>query len=106
MSKKRQKKNYSAKQKSKMVLELLGNEKTLAEIASQYEVHPKNLQNWKAQFLDNMEGIFEQSKELKEQRDKLKNHQDEIDELHRQNGKLNAQLEWAKKKVEELGLGD
>lgn len=106
MSQKRQKKTYSAKEKSKMVLELLGNEKTLSEIASQYEVHPKNLQNWKAQFLENMEGVFDQGKQLKAHRDTLKSHQDEIDELHRQNGKINAQLEWAKKKVKELGLED
>ena len=51
MSQKRQKKTYRAKEKSKRVLALLGNEKTLSEIASQYEVHPKNLQNWKTQFL-------------------------------------------------------
>jgi transposase-like protein len=40
MSQKRQKKTYSAKEKSTMVLALLENEKTLSEIASQYEVHP------------------------------------------------------------------
>ena len=106
MSQKRQKKTYSAKEKSKMVLALLGNEKTLSEIASQYEVHPKNLQNWKTQFLENMACVFDQGKEMKANRDMLKSHQDEIDELHRQNGKINAQLEWAKKKVKELGLED
>ena len=41
--------------------------------------------------------IFDQGKEMKANRDTLKSHQDEIDELHRQNGKINAQLEWAKK---------
>ena len=87
-----------------MVLALLGNEKTLSEIASQNEVHPKNLQNWKTHFLENMACVFDQGKEMKANRDTLKSHQDEIDELHRQNGKINAQLEWAKKKLRSLDL--
>jgi len=33
--------------KSKLVLEVLKNEKTLAEIASDNNITPKNLQNWK-----------------------------------------------------------
>ena len=45
MSKKRT--NYSADFKSRLVLEVLKNDKTLAEIASANSITPKNLQNWK-----------------------------------------------------------
>jgi putative transposase len=38
---------YSAEFKSKLVLEVLKNEKTLQEIASANNITPKNLQNWK-----------------------------------------------------------
>jgi putative transposase len=48
MSRKRT--TYSADFKAKLVLEVLEGEKTLNEIASQYEVVPKNLVNWKKQF--------------------------------------------------------
>ncbi|WP_022942262.1 transposase, partial [Psychromonas hadalis] len=51
MSKKRT--TYSAEFKSRLVLELLENEKTIAEIASKNNITPKNLQNWKKIFLDN-----------------------------------------------------
>ena len=44
MSKKRT--TYSAEFKAKTVLEILEGEKTLNEIASQYSLLPKNLQNW------------------------------------------------------------
>ncbi|GFO73401.1 transposase, IS6 family [Bathymodiolus japonicus methanotrophic gill symbiont] len=46
---------YSAEFKSKLVLEVLKNEKTLQEIASANNIAPKNLQNWKKIFLDNAE---------------------------------------------------
>ena len=51
MSRKRT--TYSAEFKAKVVLEILEGEKTLNEIASKYDLLPKNLQNWKKQFLEN-----------------------------------------------------
>ena len=56
MSKKRT--VYSAEFKSKLVLELLEGEETLNQLASKYEILPKNLINWKKQFLDNMSLAF------------------------------------------------
>jgi len=44
MSKKRT--VYSAEFKSKLVLELLKNEKTVSEIASANNITPQNLNNW------------------------------------------------------------
>ena len=101
----KQNKTYSGKLKAKIVMEALKNERTIAEIASEYKTHPKNIQNWRRQFMENMGSIFEQEQHLKQYKRKLREKQDTIDELHRQNGKMNTQLEWAKKKVEELELG-
>ena len=50
MSRKRA--TYSADFKAKRVIEVLEDEKTLNEIATKHELLPKNLQNWKKQFLD------------------------------------------------------
>jgi putative transposase len=50
---------YSAEFKSKLVLEVLKNEKTLQEIASTNNITPKNLQNWKKIFLENAEIAME-----------------------------------------------
>jgi putative transposase len=47
-------KSYSAEFKAKLVLEVLKGEKTINEIASTYGIIPKNLINWKKQFLENM----------------------------------------------------
>jgi transposase len=45
-------KQYSAAFKARVVKELLKGEKTLAQIASEYEVHPTQLKNWRAVALE------------------------------------------------------
>ena len=77
MSRKRT--TYSAEFKAKAVLEILEGEKTLNEIASKYKLLPKNLQNWKKQFLENAFLAFDKStvtKEYKEEIEKLKKAKD------------------------------
>jgi len=77
MSRKRT--TYSAEFKAKRVIEVLEGEKTLNEIASKHELLPKNLQNWKKQFLDNASLAFDKSSvvnEYKEEIDKLKKAKD------------------------------
>ncbi len=54
--------NFSAEQKTKIVLEILDAEKRLAEISKQYELTSKTLQNWKKQFLENASLVFEPAK--------------------------------------------
>ena len=50
---------YTAALKTKLVLEVLKEEKTLVEIASANKITPKNLQNWKKIFLENAEMAME-----------------------------------------------
>ncbi len=57
MSKKRT--VYGVAFKTKLVLDVLQNEETLAQISSRYSVMPQNLQNWKKVFLDNSEIAME-----------------------------------------------
>jgi putative transposase len=49
-----------------LVLEVLKEDKTLAEIASANKITPLNLQNWKKTFLANAELAMEPSKAIKE----------------------------------------
>jgi|GEM_PF-4974131 len=39
--------------KAKIVLEVLREEKTLNEIAAEYEIHPNMVSRWKAEFINN-----------------------------------------------------
>ncbi|PHS57865.1 MAG: IS3 family transposase, partial [Sulfurimonas sp.] len=45
---------FSTQLKTRLVLEVLREEKTLNEIASENNINPKNLQNWKKLFLENV----------------------------------------------------
>jgi len=52
-------KQYSASQKAKIALEILKEEKTVNQIASEYGVHPNILYRWKKQALENLPRLFE-----------------------------------------------
>src|SRR3954464_13530668 len=44
--------------KAKVALAAIKGEKTLAELAQQYDVHPNQITAWKAQVLEGVAGIF------------------------------------------------
>ena len=102
MSRKRTK--YSTEFKTKLVLEVLKNEKTLNEIASENSVIPKNLQNWKATFLANAELAMEPSRAVKEYKDEIVELQGKVDEYAKTVGKLTVEKEWAVGKLKSLDL--
>ncbi|MFL5698289.1 MAG: transposase, partial [Ktedonobacteraceae bacterium] len=52
-------KQYTAAFKARVVQDLLKEEKTLAQIASEYEVHPTQLKNWRAVALEGLPSLFE-----------------------------------------------
>ena len=86
------KKNYSAAFKSRVALEAIKAEKTIAEIASRFEVHPNQVTKWKKQALEAMPDIFA------DKRRKKKKNKENSDELYRQIGQLKVELDWLKKK--------
>ena len=104
MSTKRAK--YSAAYKSKLVLEVLKNEKTLSEIASANNITPKNLQNWKKIFLENAEIAMEPSKAVKEYKEELSAAHEQNEMLTKIVGKMTVEKEWLEKKLKSLGLSD
>lgn len=44
--------------KLKLVLEVLKGEKTITQLASENEMHPKQIQRWRDQFLEEGENVF------------------------------------------------
>jgi putative transposase len=90
--------------KFKVVLEALREESTLAEIASKYEVTSKSLATWKKDFVDNGVSVFTTKKDKKAQEDKLNEKEEYINKLHSTVGELTVQLDWLKKKSEQMDL--
>ncbi|MCP4971333.1 MAG: IS3 family transposase [Arcobacter sp.] len=93
---------YSSDLKAKLVLEVLEGEKTLNEIASKYEILPKNLKNWKKQFLDNMSLAFDKSTVVKEYKKEIEDLQKDKDNLAKKVGNLTIEKEFLEGKLESL----
>jgi transposase-like protein len=56
--KSRKKRTFTPEQKAKIVLELLKENKTIAELAAEYEIPPNQLQRWKSEATEKMHLIF------------------------------------------------
>lgn len=91
---------YSAEQKTKIVLELLKEEETIAQIATKYKITSQSITKWKKQFLENASLVFEPAKVVQEFKDEIKSKDEEIEELQKQLGKSVVEKEWLAKKLE------
>ena len=90
-------KQYTAAFKARVVQELLKEEKTLAQIATEYEVHPTQLKNWRAVALEGLPGLFEKQDNTVALQAA---HEEQITELYAEIGKLTTQVTWLKKKLQ------
>ena len=102
MSRKRT--TYSTELKTKLVLELLKEEKTLVEIAKENGITPNNLKNWKKLFLENAEMAMEPSKIVKEYKDETKKLQEKVDEYAKTVGQLTVENNWMRGKLRSSDL--
>lgn len=79
--------------KAKVALEAIREQKTSAELASQYQVHPGQIRNWKATATKELIDLFTDKRKSKD-----RDQEELIQELYRQVGRLNVDLNWLKKK--------
>lgn len=89
-----QRRTHSDEFKAKIALEMIKGEKSLAEIASGYEIHQSLVLKWKRDLEANAAKLFarkedEQIKELKEEQEKL----------YKALGKRQIENDWLKKKL-------
>ena len=88
-------KRHSPAFKAKIVAEALKEEKTITQIASEHEVHPNQISAWKAAALSGLPTLFERESKVQTEHAA---HQQQLDELYSQIGRLTTQLGWLKKK--------
>lgn len=95
------KNSFSAKFKSDLVIELLKGEKDLNTLAAENNIQPNLLRNWKKEFLNNASLVFDDKREenLKE---KLAEERKEKAAYAKKVGQLTMQVDWLKKKSEEI----
>ena len=88
-----QRKNYSAELKVKIALETLKGDKTINEIAGEYQVHPTQVTSWKKEAQSGLIEVFSNRRGRKDKTD-----QADQEALYSQIGRLKVELDWLKKK--------
>jgi len=90
----KRRRRHSAQFKFEVALEAAKGLQTASQIASEREVHPNQISQWKKQLLEEGVAIFSQKTFLKE-----KKQVEQEKELYEQIGRLKMELEWLKKKA-------
>lgn len=91
-------KRHSATFKAKVAIEAVKEAKTIAEVASEFAVHPNQIRQWKNRLVEEAPTIFST------RQDKEERVQEALQtELYRQIGQLKVELDWLKKKSERIG---
>lgn len=97
----RKRRNFTAKFKSDLVLELLKGETDLNTLAAENSIQPNLLRNWKKEFLNKASLVFDDSRE-ENIREKLEDERKEKTAYAKKVGQLTMQVDWLKKKSAEL----
>ena len=103
---KKQIRNFTAEVKTKIVLEMLKEESTTAQLSTKYEVSAKTMQNWKKQFLNNAPLAFEPGKAVSEFKDQIDGLKTQNDELAKALGKATVERDWAVGKLGSLDISN
>jgi transposase-like protein len=90
------KKVYTPAFKAQVALELLKDEKTLAQLSAEYGVHANVLRDWRAQALKGLPSVFERQNDVA---DLKSTHAQQLEDLYAQIGRLTTQINWLKKKL-------
>ena len=94
---KKKRKQYTADFKAKIVKEMLREEKTVGQLASEYEVHSNMLYHWRDQALAGLPGLFN-DQSAQEFAEKEAEWQQEREGLYAEIGRLTTQMTWLEKK--------
>ena len=96
---KRRRRVFDGVFRAKVALAALKGDKTLSELASQYEVHSTQVATWRKELIDRAAELFEDGRKRKQAAEEAV----AAEELYAQIGRLKMEVEWLKKKSAQLG---
>ena len=88
-------KHYSATFKADAIKELMKEEKTISQLATELGIHPTQLKEWKKIALQGLPELFNREGKAGEQ---AKAHEQQVNALYNEIGRLTTQVNWLKKK--------
>jgi transposase-like protein len=91
---KRTRKKHSAGLKAKVALAAIKGDRTVAELAVHFGVHPNQIYNWKKQLLDAAVSVFEGGASAEEATNEA-----QVDLLYRQIGQLKVENDFLARKL-------
>lgn len=89
----KKRKIYPKEYKARVAMEALKEDKTIAEISSEYEINANLVTKWKKQLKENMASVFIRKNEQEP------DAQRQIDNLHKEIGRIQVENSWLKKKL-------
>jgi len=92
-------KNHSPEFKAKVALEALKGERTVADLSSQFGVHPTMIHGWKKALLEGASGVFERGGKKAPEID-----EEQVKELHAKIGELAVANDFLSRKLKPWGL--
>jgi len=87
----RKRRNHSPAFKAKVAMDALKGEKTLTELAEQYDLHPNQIQTWRNELVERAVDVFGAGE--KERKDT----EAEIEKLHAKIGQLTMERDFLSK---------
>ena len=90
---------FSSKFKTKVVLEALSGRYTIQELSRKHQIHANQISNWKRQFLDKAETVFDEGADT--QADELRK---ENQKLYKIVGQQKVEIDFLKEASSNLGL--
>ena len=85
--------SHSSAFKAKVAFEAIKKEKTIAQLSSEYGVHPNLINQWKRRVMQELPEIFSKKRSKQKQ-----DTEELVSELYRQIGQLKVEVDWLKKK--------
>jgi transposase-like protein len=89
----KKRKVYPKELRARVALEAIKENKTIAELSSEYEVHSNMISKWKKHLQDNIADIFIRKNE------KDPDAEQQIDNLYKEIGRIQVENGWLKKKL-------
>ncbi len=89
----KKRKQYPKEFKARVALEAIKEDKTIAELSSEYEIHSTMITKWKKHLQENITDIFIRKNEQEPDDKQL------IENLYTQIGKSQMEIDWLKKKL-------
>jgi len=93
---KRNRRNHSASFKAKVALAAVRGDKTMAELAEQFDVHPNQIQDWRRKLLDQAGQLFDRGSHSPE------DAEHKFKELHAKIGQLTMERDFLEQGLERI----